>query len=201
MLTKIEVLGELGLTTPQVALIREFGKGTSVFFNRQTEEKLFEQIGESGFGPRLYGRFDGGRVEQYFEAKCLHHCDTTDVSKSHRIARKMGELHTLRIPCIEELDEEKPALDLFLDKWLAALSRSQITRESDKRALAGYTVEYLAKEIEFMKALAKASDSPLMLCHNDLQSGNILEDNNSSKIHFIDFEYSGLNYRGFDFGV
>merc|ERR1712110_745591 len=40
-------------------------------------------------------------------------------------------------------------------------------------------------------------------CHNDLLSGNVIYDdprNGKASVHFIDFEYGGYNYRGFDIG-
>ena len=38
----------------------------------------------------------------------------------------------------------------------------------------------------------------LVFSHNDLHSGNILNDEGSLRV--IDYEYSGYNYRCFDFG-
>ena len=37
-----------------------------------------------------------------------------------------------------------------------------------------------------------------MLCHNDLLLGNIIYDERSNVVHFIDFEYAGPNYQAYD---
>jgi choline/ethanolamine kinase len=42
--------------------------------------------------------------------------------------------------------------------------------------------------------------SPIVFSHNDLQENNILRNGSTQELHFIDFEYSNYNYRGFDFG-
>ena len=39
---------------------------------------------------------------------------------------------------------------------------------------------------------------PACFCHNDLLSANILYDETSKQVSFIDYEYGGYNYRGFD---
>ena len=41
-------------------------------------------------------------------------------------------------------------------------------------------------------------DAATSFCHNDLLCGNILRDPDSGKLHLIDFEYGGCNFRGFD---
>lgn len=64
----------------------------------------------------------------------------------------------------------------------------------------------------FMKGIH--SGDTLVLSHNDLNNGNVLMENeagkllvirhstvdNSFQVDFIDYEYGGLNYRGFDLG-
>jgi len=53
---------------------------------------------------------------------------------------------------------------------------------------------------EFIRGLHHGD--PLVLSHNDLNQGNVLVEKNGDKIsaEFIDYEYGGMNYRGFDLG-
>jgi thiamine kinase-like enzyme len=39
---------------------------------------------------------------------------------------------------------------------------------------------------------------PLVICHNDLQVGNIIWNNSSNSVQLIDFEHSGPNMRAYD---
>ena len=41
-------------------------------------------------------------------------------------------------------------------------------------------------------------NSPVVFCHNDLLPPNILYDEARRNVEFIDYEYSGSSYRGFD---
>lgn len=50
-------------------LIRVYGKGVDVFFNRDDEIRTFEFISMHGHGPKLLGHFPGGRVEEFIHAR------------------------------------------------------------------------------------------------------------------------------------
>jgi thiamine kinase-like enzyme len=50
-----------------------------------------------------------------------------------------------------------------------------------------------------MRQIIDALAPPLVLSHNDLLNGNIMRLADGT-IQFIDFEYGGTNYRGFDLG-
>ena len=50
-------------------LVRIYGEGVDVFFNRQDEIKTFEFISKHGQGPRLLGRFSTGRIEEFIRAR------------------------------------------------------------------------------------------------------------------------------------
>ena len=72
-------------------LVRLYGEGVEVFFNREEEVRTFECISNHGQGPRLLGRFTSGRVEEFIHAKV---CDyllfvlEIDFSSANRIVRK-----------------------------------------------------------------------------------------------------------------
>jgi choline/ethanolamine kinase len=50
-------------------LVRVYGKGVEVFFNRDDEIRTFECVSKHGQGPRLLGRFPDGRVEEFIHAR------------------------------------------------------------------------------------------------------------------------------------
>lgn len=55
-------------------------------------------------------------------------------------------------------------------------------------------IEWLRKCVEQNERIR----SPIVSAHNDLTAGNIIYDKNKEIVGFIDFEYSGYNFRGFD---
>jgi choline/ethanolamine kinase len=54
-------------------LVRLYGEGVEVFFDRDEEIQTFECISKHGQGPRLLARFTTGRVEEFIHARV---CDS-----------------------------------------------------------------------------------------------------------------------------
>uniref|UniRef100_A0A452ZNS4 Choline kinase N-terminal domain-containing protein n=1 Tax=Aegilops tauschii subsp. strangulata TaxID=200361 RepID=A0A452ZNS4_AEGTS len=50
-------------------LMRVYGEGVEVFFDREDEVRTFECMSRHGHGPRLLGRFPTGRVEEFIHAR------------------------------------------------------------------------------------------------------------------------------------
>lgn len=50
-------------------LVRIYGKGVDIFFDRENEIKTFEFMSQKGQGPRLLGRFPNGRIEEFIRAR------------------------------------------------------------------------------------------------------------------------------------
>lgn len=54
-------------------LVRIYGEGVDVFFDRENEIRTFEFMSKQGQGPRLLGRFHNGRIEEFIHARvCLY---------------------------------------------------------------------------------------------------------------------------------
>ena len=54
---------------PRKVLVRVYGEGVEVFFNREDEIRTFEYISRHGQGPLLLGRFGEGRIEEFIHAR------------------------------------------------------------------------------------------------------------------------------------
>ena len=63
------------------------------------------------------------------------------------------------------------------------------------------SVARLRDEAVAMQQEIDKLNSPIVFCHNDLFHGNMIVDDNARQLKFIDYEYSGYNYRGFDLGA
>jgi choline/ethanolamine kinase len=50
-------------------LVRVYGDGVDVFFDRQEEVRTFERVSKQGQGPLLLGRFPNGRIEEFLHAR------------------------------------------------------------------------------------------------------------------------------------
>lgn len=56
---------------PRKVLVRIYGEGVEVFFDRDNEIQTFEFMSKSGQGPRLLGRFSIGRIEEFIHARVI----------------------------------------------------------------------------------------------------------------------------------
>lgn len=56
----------------------------------------------------------------------------------------------------------------------------------------------LTKEFEWLVEHLDKLNNPIVFCHNDLLLANVLYDEETHKVHFIDFEYAGPNYQAYD---
>ncbi|MFH4979903.1 hypothetical protein AB6A40_006612 [Gnathostoma spinigerum] len=207
---------------PHTVLIR-------IYFNPETETHLvaesviFTLLSERHLGPKLYGIFSGGRIEEFIPSRTIRCTELSVKSVSEAIAKQLAQIHQLDVPIWKEPDY----LCNTMERWLTRLNDYPIGQTSFKlpqHCTNGIPelidCDGLAKELRFIKRCIAMSESPVVFCHNDLQEGNILVPNDfSSNIHssslpvevtnsngilnsrliFIDFEYASYNYRAFDF--
>lgn len=110
--------------TRRTVLVRIYGDGVDLFFDRDEEIQTFDCLSKLGYGPKLLGQFKGGRVEEFIHARVftqkysylayqkplsthdlfwsilqtLSADDLRDPKISALIAAKMREFHGLDIP-------------------------------------------------------------------------------------------------------
>uniref|UniRef100_A0A915EVU1 Choline/ethanolamine kinase n=1 Tax=Ditylenchus dipsaci TaxID=166011 RepID=A0A915EVU1_9BILA len=154
-----------------------------VYFNPETESHLvaesviFTLLSERHLGPKLYGIFSGGRLEEYIPSRPLTCQEISLSAMSNKIAKRVARVHQLEVPIWKEPDYLCDALE----RWLAQLrkmpsGRTQfdLPEKYHQWAPATITCDDLFNEIENLKSLLSNSKSTVSFCHNDLQEGNIL---------------------------
>lgn len=166
-----------------------------------TESVIFMLLSERKLGPRLYGIFPEGRLEEYIPARSLTCSELKDPDISAVIARKLARVHTLEVPINKEPTWMFDKMQRWLDYARNNICVEKLERE--KRFLADQLLtQNFEAEIEWLKTFLLKAQSPILFCHNDLQQGNILFPDGpkgcEDKLVFIDFEYCSYNYRGFD---
>ena len=57
--------------TSRKVLVRIYGEGVEVFFDRANEIKTFEFMSKNGQGPQLLERFSNGRIEEFIHARVI----------------------------------------------------------------------------------------------------------------------------------
>ncbi|XBI25568.1 hypothetical protein VPH35_050475 [Triticum aestivum] len=173
---------------PRKVLVRIYGQGVEVFFDRADEVRTFECMSRHGQGPRLLGRFPQGRVEEFINARTLSAPDLRDPEISGLIARKLREFHELDMPGPKDI-----SLWQRLRRWLEE-ARSRCSTEEAREL----RLETLGDEIAELENVLSGVDQRVVFCHNDLQYGNIMIYEETRQVTLIDYEYASFNPVAFD---
>lgn len=187
---------------PRQVLLRIYGQthGERAVEGIITESVIFALLSERQLGPKLHGIFPGGRIEEYIPARPLLTKELADPELSVLTAEKMATIHQMQVP----ISKEPTWLWNTMIKWLdTAEDVLKNIDNIDKRQMENIQAiksVSLADEISWFKNLVSQQKYPVVFCHNDMQEGNILLRQNSTKreLVIIDFEYCSYNYRGFD---
>lgn len=173
---------------PRKVLLRIYGRGVDLLFDRDTEIVTFETMSRLGHGPRLLGRFPNGRVEEFLHARTLSAADLRNPDVSARIAAKLREFHVLSLPGAREAHIWERLRD-WLQKSLS-LCRPEHVKE--------FRLQNLGEEIEELRMRLSRPEDEIGFCHNDLQYGNIMMDEIDKSITIIDYEYASYNPVAYD---
>ncbi|KAL9234148.1 hypothetical protein vseg_009049 [Gypsophila vaccaria] len=169
-------------------LVRIYGDGVDIFFNRDDEIRTFECLSHHGHGPRLLGRFSDGRVEEFIHARTLSAEDLRDPEISALIAAKMKEFHGLNMP------GTKTAVLWSRSRRFLRKAKNLCSPADVKE----FGLESLDAEIQLLEKELTRDDQEIGFCHNDLQYGNIMMDEEAKSITLIDYEYSSYNPIAYD---
>ncbi|THH18098.1 hypothetical protein EW146_g2826 [Bondarzewia mesenterica] len=207
------------LTSTRTLLLRIYGPSSGSLISRPRELHTLHVLSSSyHMGPRIYGTFDNGRVEEYFDSVTLSASDIRDDKISAYIGSRMAELHGVDIAAIEkntapsqgtgtpwQIGAKKnvqswlpPARDVLA---IPAIPNS-VRKELDLDVFQTKWEKYMAWLDEFER---REGSSKRVFCHNDAQYGNLLQLNklkegtpDHHQIIVVDFEYASPNPAAFD---
>ncbi|XP_028441407.1 choline/ethanolamine kinase [Perca flavescens] len=186
---------------PRQVLLRVYGAILQGVDSLVLESVMFAILAERALGPKLYGIFPAGRLEQYLPNTRMRTDQLSDSAISAEIAVKLARFHEMSMP----FNKEPKWLFGTIDKYMDQVMNLSFVREAHVKKYKKLMKLDLPAELESLRALLAATPSPVVFCHNDVQEGNILmledkDHNLTDRLMLIDFEYSSYNYRGFDFG-
>jgi ethanolamine kinase len=129
------------------------------------------------------------------------------------IAETMARWHEIRRPGLSRItrsaaisNRKNDTLFSTLRKWLAGVPPSYAVEETQRKFAAHINVPSISNWIDQLEDIIndRYGDTPVVFCHNDLLHANIIYSKDGEFgdakecVTFIDFEYAGYNYRGFD---
>lgn len=186
---------------PRNVLLRIYGRILQGQDALVQESVMFAILAERMLGPKLYGVFPQGRLEEYIPSRRLRTAELALPQVSAEIATKLARFHEMKMP----FNKEPKWLFSTMKSYMEQVMQLEFAKEPQARKFKHLMSFNLPHEMEVLGNLLAATPSPVVFCHNDCQEGNILllEDEvkaNEDKLMIIDFEYCSYNYRGFDIG-
>lgn len=177
-----------GGLTPRTLLLRIYGPSSGSLISRPRELRTLHVLSSQyKIGPRVYGTFANGRVEEYFDSRALAADELREPTVSRWIGMRMAELHCVDIDAVE--DQEHP-LEREGDTWDVAGRRNVREWLGHARAVlalpsvtaavrAALDLDGFEREWDtYMRWLAafeqENGKSKRVFSHNDTQYGNLL---------------------------
>lgn len=173
--------------------------------------QIFELLSNKELGPKLYGKFDDGRLEEFLPAQSLTSAEMRDPDISSIIARKIAKIHGLDVPNMNKNDNW--LLERFRE-WSEFINNHRRSPSDYADGIAHSSTLKIAnkllaidfeQEINFVREIIDDIRSPIVFSHNDLHQGNILLAKATKRrsvlekrVILIDFEYCSYNYRAYD---
>lgn len=187
------------------AVVRVFGKETERLISRDAErfwqESFLKTFGKCANG--LVYEFLDGYVPLQPEDCAAHATD---------IAKELAEFHVaaarlslFELPYATERSFSDVCLDAT-DGWLAAATDpatlARLTTDTQREHLAALDLTSVAADAAALHALIRKHGHlvPVVPCHNDLLSLNVMRHRESGRVRFIDFEYTKRNHYLADIG-
>ncbi|MEQ2294273.1 hypothetical protein AMECASPLE_002323 [Ameca splendens] len=186
---------------PRQVLLRVYGAILQGVDSLVLESVMFAILAERTLGPKLYGIFPEGRLEQYLPNTRMRTEQLSDPVISAEIATKLAHFHDMVMP----FNKDPKWLFGTIDKYMDQVMKIHFVRDTHVKKYKKLMKFDLPAELKSLRSLLAATPSPVVFCHNDVQEGNILmleerDHTSTERLMLIDFEYSSYNYRGFDFG-
>ena len=193
------------------ALLRINGRGTEELIDRHGEVETMVALSRAGLCCPLYCQFENGICYGYAPGRPLLLEDVKEGEEEERqkeggkggemregLARKvmanMARLHSL--PCPVSVGEKELLLWGKYNRWLDALP-SKWDKNTQFASNIG-SLELLKSESRWMQQETAKTHSPLVFCHSDLNKPNVIFDEPTNSVAFVDFEYAGPNYLAFE---
>ena len=161
-------------------LLRIYGPSSGSLISRPKElHTLHVLSSQYNIGPRVYGTFENGRIEEYFDSLSLTNSDIRNPQISRWIGARMAELHSVDIDVVDGTSEgKKLQIAANVDSWVTSANEvlrlpsvSDSTRqELDLSTFKDEWNRYYAWAIRQGRGLG----SKRVFAHNDTQYGNLL---------------------------
>ena len=202
---------------PATVLLRHFGTGeedgspaeSCLSLTESEQALIYWEMGRRGWGPRVYGLFRGGRVEEFVDSHTLTPAEAADPAIRRDVARSFARLHSLTMPFRRRnIDAATRELNDGINQVKEDLRQNKKPITSDEgTAFAAVVMDMdWTKELDWLMSLFVEHGCRRTLCLGDMNYMNILVRNHLSgdedecRAILIDYETVNYGFRGIDIG-
>lgn len=182
---------------PPAILYRDFERKKNAILDFNVEMDVFSILTTNKIAPHCYYYDEKCRIEEYYVGNVLSSNELFESENLRKIANELYRLHQMR----PKILPSKTFFDLLHEKW-GQQAKYVLEERKDffppNEQIMCEKLKEIYGEETFNKIEKCLPDDLPVFCHNDLYHGNIMK-LNSGEIKFLDFEFSCLNYRVFDF--
>lgn len=196
---------------PEKVLVRTYGsdfvgrRGDMVNVDDAALPLIQEILWEKGLGPKLFGVFDGGRIEEFIEHDNIDPKERQEMKYLNEIMKKIALVHSLEMP----ISKKPYGVFNLVKKWFQdgrdnnelLFKPGSVEPELEKyrEELASFD---WAKEMDWFEKCLPLVNSRPVFNHNDIQYANIFLRRDGKtleeKIFIFDYENCSYGFRGYD---
>lgn len=182
---------------PAAVLYRRLEGKENAILDYATEKEVFLALGAAGIAAECYHYDATCRIETFYRGRTLTADDLFIPDNLRQIADQLYRLHRLEPPNLPR----QSLWELLQARW-GPLARRVLEAEiesfpPEERALAEDLRE-IYSDATFRRVQGCLPRGEIGFCHNDTYHGNIML-LDSGEIKLLDFEFSCLNHRAYDF--
>ena len=174
--------------------------------DRPSQVLIYHTCGLLDYGPKIYGSFNGGRLEEFIPCHTLKFSDLEDVEIRKQYARKVAHFHHLKLPLTSNRLDQLIGMKKLFEKFDTPEQRQKVRQNSDKVGLDtewAFVIDWRV-EHEWLSHKRSKIYSPDVLSTNDMNRANALirdnPDRYGERVTLVDYELASMNPRGKDLG-
>lgn len=182
---------------PASVLYRRLEGKDNAILDFETEKSVFLTLGENGIAAPCHYYDQSCRIEEFYTGRTLLPTDLFEPDILRQIANRLYRLHQLRPNGLPQ----RPFFDMMHEKWgrlAKQVLEGDLSLFPDNEAAMCQSLRDLYSPETLTMVKRCLPDDELTFCHNDTYHGNIMK-LDSGEIKLLDFEFSCLNYRAYDF--
>ncbi|CAG2100035.1 unnamed protein product [Medioppia subpectinata] len=201
-------------TVAQEVVIRLYGKKWWNNMNRDGSKRITDMnserlsdviislmVSEKNLGPKIYGLFDSGQIQQFYHVDKFILTEQTNPKLVKELFRKLAQIHALEVP----LPKSEIIVKEIELHYKEASERFSFEELFDKYNCETFKANDLWSEIQWLKNIIIKTKSPIVYSHNDFKCYNIMllnkETDSGDQLVICDYEYSSYGNRGMDLGT